>query len=1012
MSNRSLDAVVRQIQRVAGRRAGSELNDRQLLERFARQRDEDAFAELVRRHGALVYGVCRRVLGHVQDAEDAFQATFLVLARKAGSARWRDAVHGWLYEVAFHMAKKAKQAGLRRRAREREACRTPEKASLPDSAMRELSGILDEELHRLPTRYREPVVLCYLEGITRDQAARRLNVPLRTLERRLAQGREVLRARLARRGLTLSVGMLAAGLAGERASAVIPPLLLSSTIRNAAAFATKSARGAIPARVVELAGGFLKAMAATKLKGLVAVLIAVGFAAVGGGLCAQNLLVTHQEHVERAFVPAATIIAAPEQKAERPNRERRDEVGDLLPTGAVARLGTQRFRHGGLTTAVTFAPDGKSLVTIGADGVCTWEIPSGKLLARLPNEKDRYVVGAGVLSPDCKQLASVEYSDKKPLLRVWDVATGKRVREFVKHPCGNLTFSPDSRTLAAFGTRESGDPKNRQPMEEISLWDLDTGQRLNSWTGHVGGAYCGTFARDGKTLITGGRDQAIRLWDVPTGKEIRRFRVAAPAVGHLVLSPDEKLLAGIETKGAVLPSGLAWSATNNVRIWELATGKQLRHFTIPGRQGYGDNAVVGVAFSPDGKGVLTCGARRFAQRWDLTSGKLLREYDLGSIAVWGMALSPDGKTLAALPAGTSVQLIDLASGNLLSPSNGHSSGVLWGFLTPDGKTAFTGGGEPQIIVWDTALGKERKRLTTQTAYLLCLAIAPDGRTLYALGNDGAQVEVWDINRGELLRCLPLPQGATSPFQEMAISPDGKTLVCAGRVNGTVAVIDTTQGRELRRFTIPLIKMPVTKTGEPPNTCAPVTWVAGVAFAPKAGSLAVFISDYSLEFWDIAKGTKTREFLPPGARREASFGHQSGRDAKAFSPDGKLLAYAKSNGSTALCNAATGEPLPLDAVSESGVSAFAFSPDNRTLAWSAWRDPTIHLHEVATGKERRKLVGHRGRVRSLSFSADGAMLISASEDATALVWDLAGRYSVGQTRPASLERPTGRKAGPH
>ena len=207
-------------------------------------------------------------------------------------------------------------------------------------------------------------------------------------------------------------------------------------------------------------------------------------------------------------------------------------------------------------------------------------------------------------------------------------------------------------------------------------------------------------------------------------------------------------------------------------------------------------------------------------------------------------------------------------------------------------------------------------------------------------------------------------------------------------------------------------MPVTKTGEPPNTCAPVTWVAGVAFAPEGRSLAVFISDYSVEFWDIAKGTNTRELLPPGARREASFGHRVGRDAKAFSPDGKLLAYAKSNGSPAVCKTATGEPLPLDAVSESGVSVFAFGPDNRTLAWSAWKDPTIHLHEVATGKERRKLVGHRGQLRSLSFSADGTMLISASEDATALVWDLAGLYSVGRTRPASVEAPTSRKPGAH
>jgi WD40 repeat protein len=542
--------------------------------------------------------------------------------------------------------------------------------------MRELSAVLDEALQGLPARYRGPLLLCYLQGMTRDQAARRLNVPLRTLERRLSQGREVLRARLVRRGLTLSAAMVAAGLAGETASAALPPLLLTSTVRNASVFATKSAAGAIPARVADLAIGLLKAMSAAKLKGFAAVLIAVGLAVFGGGVGAKNLLVTHGEQGEQVPVPAVTAVATAPLEPERPARERRDQYGDLLPAGAVARLGTQRFRHGGLTTAVAFAPDGKSLLTMGNDGLCTWEIHTGNLLARLPNQKDRELVGASALSSDCKLLVSVDPGDKAPLLRLWDVATGQLLREFGNHPCGGLAFSPDRRTLAAFGTSQSGITKNRPFIDVISLWDLATGQQLNLWTGHVGGAFCGTFTSDGKTLITGGRDQAIRLWDLSTGKELRGFQVSAPGVGHLVLSPDEKLLAGIEIRktgatGVVLPSGLAWAATNSVRIWELTTGKELQHLVIP-TPDQGNKGVVGIAFTPGGKDVLTAGVGRFAQRWDLDSGKLLRQYDLGGMTVWGMAVSPDGKTLAALPAGTGVRLIDLASGNALSPSNGHS----------------------------------------------------------------------------------------------------------------------------------------------------------------------------------------------------------------------------------------------------------------------------------------------------------------------------------------------------
>jgi RNA polymerase sigma factor (sigma-70 family) len=290
MSSRPLQAVVRHIQHVAGYVAGGGLKDRQLLERFARQHDEDAFAELVRRHGPLVHGVCRRVLGHDQDAEDSFQATFLVLARKAGSVRWQDSVHGWLYGVAHQMAKKAKRARLRRRVREIEARRASHPSPSPHAAMRELSAVLDEELRRLPARYREPLLLCYLQGMTRDQAARQLSMPLRTLERRLAQGREVLRARLVRRGLSLSAAMVAASLIGETASAALPPLLLTSTVRNASLFATSSAVGAIPSRVTDLAGGLLKVMAVAKLKGFGAVLIAVGLAAVGGGVGGGALL--------------------------------------------------------------------------------------------------------------------------------------------------------------------------------------------------------------------------------------------------------------------------------------------------------------------------------------------------------------------------------------------------------------------------------------------------------------------------------------------------------------------------------------------------------------------------------------------------------------------------------------------------------------------------------------------------------------------------------------------------
>jgi RNA polymerase sigma factor (sigma-70 family) len=179
--------------------------DHTLLDRYRSGRDERAFAELLRRHGPMVLGVCRRVLSHTQDAEDAFQATFLVLAKKARSIR-HPSVGSWLYGVASRLAKQAKREARRREQREQKAAR-PE--CIEDDG-REVLQVLDEELRRLPESNRAPLLLCHLAGLTQEEAARRLGWSFSTLRRRLAQGRERLRTRLARRGVAPAVAALAA----------------------------------------------------------------------------------------------------------------------------------------------------------------------------------------------------------------------------------------------------------------------------------------------------------------------------------------------------------------------------------------------------------------------------------------------------------------------------------------------------------------------------------------------------------------------------------------------------------------------------------------------------------------------------------------------------------------------------------------------------------------------------------------------------------------------------------
>ena len=248
--------------------------DEQLLERFLALRDEaaeEAFAELVRRHGPMVLGVCRRILRDTHEAEDAFQATFLVLARKAAAMVHREKIAGWLYCVAVRTAKEARLRAAQRRARE-ERVSMPIHVEPPDHGFPdELREILDDELARLPARHRGPVVLCELEGLSRPEAARRLGIPEGTLSSRLARAKSRLRDRLTSRGVSLSAAALSALLVREARAVTVPLSLLESTAQAAALVAagpSVAAVGVLSASAASLTEGVIKTMLFAKLKGI------------------------------------------------------------------------------------------------------------------------------------------------------------------------------------------------------------------------------------------------------------------------------------------------------------------------------------------------------------------------------------------------------------------------------------------------------------------------------------------------------------------------------------------------------------------------------------------------------------------------------------------------------------------------------------------------------------------------------------------------------------------------
>jgi RNA polymerase sigma factor (sigma-70 family) len=281
--NRLLDHIRRLVE--------EPLSDADLLGRFIERREETAFATLLKRHGPMVLGVCRRILGNPHDAEDAFQATFLVLARRASSVRPREAVGNWLYGVAYRTALEARAKSKRRCAREKQVEEMPEPEMREPSDCHDLLSLLDREVHRLPDKYRLPVVLCDLEGRSRKEVARQLAIPEGTLSSRLATAHKKLAWRLTRFGVSVSCSSLAMLLAENAASACVPPSLFVATTKAAMLLAAGTAAG-VSATVISLTEGVLRTMFIAKLK--TATVLLCGVAALGlgtGGLWYQARVV-------------------------------------------------------------------------------------------------------------------------------------------------------------------------------------------------------------------------------------------------------------------------------------------------------------------------------------------------------------------------------------------------------------------------------------------------------------------------------------------------------------------------------------------------------------------------------------------------------------------------------------------------------------------------------------------------------------------------------------------------
>jgi RNA polymerase sigma factor (sigma-70 family) len=901
MSKATTGVLMRHIRRLVGGDLPEQGSDGDLLRRYADRHDEAAFAILVERHGPMVWKACRRALDNHHDAEDVFQATFLVLARKAGAVHWRDSVAGWLYAVALRLAAKARsQAGRRPRTAAVEPAAADPFAAL---SARELLAALDEEMASLPERFRGPAVLCWLEGRTQQEAARLLGLSFITLRRRLERGKQLLHGRLTRRGMTLAVALAAPALAEA-----VPATAL-----------TTACDGTASPRAAALAQSLLSS-AARSLRAAVLFLVACAIAV--GGLAAYG------PPNEPAAPQQGPAVVQPPSDIDVKHT---DAQGDPLPPGVVLRLGSTRLR-GESSVAVAFSPDGNWLASGGFDRrIRLWEARTGKEVRTFVGPKrgvwavafsanGKLLAGAGLdkavylwdpatgkevgrLEGFAEDVHALAFSPKQDLLvtgdvqavKLWQVPGGKLLHTLVEKGANAIAvaFSPDGQTLAAdcdhttvrlwdtvgklrhelkghigpvAGLAFTRDCKLLLTVgpQETRIWDAATGKKQEDLGRPKGMAGCAAFSPDGSLLALGGNDQRVHLWDWKARKELRQTRWHPDRIRSLTFAPDGKTLASV---GDASP----------IHLWDPATGQA--KVALAGHQ----ERLLSVSYTPDGRRIVTCGWDGMARVWDARAGQEIRPLDLGPETQKGnesrspemlgkVVVSPDGKQ-AAVARGDEVMVIcDLETGKEVRCYKGMSLA-----FSPDGKWIAVGGRGQSgksfnvgtIRLYDRATGALRRELTGHLTPVVGLAFTPDGQGLVSRGQvffgarfgepgetETRHVRLWDLTTGKERRALAVgshPNG-------LALAPNGRTAVCTALAAPTILLWEVATG------------------GQRGELIGHKDTVFGVAYTPDGRTIATAGIDGTIRLWDAFTAKEI-------GRLE---GHRGWVLDVAFSPDGTRL----------------------------------------------------------------------------------------------------------------------------
>jgi WD40 repeat protein/serine/threonine protein kinase len=580
-------------------------------------------------------------------------------------------------------------------------------------------------------------------------------------------------------------------------------------------------------------------------------------------------------------------------------------------------------------------------------------------------------------SPDGKRLVSGGYDGT---VKVWDAQTGQETLSLKGHTfeVHSVAFSPDGKRIASASNDQT-----------VRVWDAQTGQEIRTLKGHTGAVTSVAFSPDGKRLVSGswGQDQEgrplrgeIKVWDVQTGQETLSLNGLTDGVSSVAFSPDGKRLV----------SG-SWDET--VKVWDAQTGQQTLIFLEH------TGAVLSVAFSPDGKRVVSGSGGWGHGRplpgevkvWNAQTGKETLTLKGHTGSVNSVAFSPDGKRLVSGSGDGTLKVWDAQTGQETLSLKGHTGKVTSVAFSPDGRRLVSASFDKTVKVWDAQTGQETLTLKGHTGKVTSVAFSPDGKRLLSGGD--TTLKVWDAQTGQQALTL---KGHTFEVLSVAFSPDGKRLL-SGSLDKTVKVWDAQTGQEI--LTIRGARSPV-------------------AFSPDGKRLVSGSADNTVKVWDAQTGRETLSleghtgpvlsvaFSPDGKRLVSGGGDgtlkvwdaQTGQKtltlkadigwvrSVAFRPDGKRLVSGGEE--FKVWDAQTGQEILTLKGHTSAVLSVAFSPDGKRLV-SGSDYNTLKVWDAQTGQETLTLKGHTGPVESVAFSPDGKRLASASGDQTVKVWDASG-----------------------